>query len=155
MNTLFQPHQLYINKWRWKEMKIKIEFGIEKGQKFEYISIDGNPNNYSEASRKLTGSTDEDANGIFNYSSSNIKYGEYIKHFEFGKPLNIFEMSTQEYTTEVLSRAQVVRNWIKTIDFKDEIEFEISLILLDMAASSQPNASSPKKTRNIARAYDH
>lgn len=116
-------------------MKVRIEFGVEKGQKFEYISIDGNPNNYFEASRKLTGSTDEDANGIFS-SSSNIKYGEYIKHFEFDKPLSVFEMSNQEYINEVLSRAQVVRNWIKTIDFKDEIEFEISLILLDMAASN-------------------
>lgn len=116
-------------------MKIKIEFGIEKGQKFEYISIDGNPNNYFEASRKLTGSTDEDANGIFS-SSSNIRYGGCVKHFEFGKPLSVFEMSTQEYTTEVLRRAQVVRNWIKTIDFKDGFEFEISLILLDMAASN-------------------
>lgn len=115
-------------------MKIKIEFGIEKGQKFEGVSIDGKPKNYFEASRELTGSTDESSNGIFS-STSNIKYGEYIKHFEFDKPLNIFEMSAQEYIAEVLNRAQVVRKWINSIDFKDEIEFEISLILLDMASN--------------------
>lgn len=106
-------------------MKIKIEFGIENGQKFEYISIDGKPEEYSEVSRKLTGSTDDYANGIFNYISSSPKYGEYTKDFRFDKPLNIFEMSTQEYINEVLNRAKIIKSWIKTIDFKNEIEFEI------------------------------
>ena len=60
-------------------MKIKIEFGIENGQKFEYISIDGKTETHFGVSRKLTGATDEDVNGIFNYISSSITYGEYTK----------------------------------------------------------------------------
>ena len=106
-------------------MKIKIEFGIENGRKFEYISIDGKTETHFGVSRKLTGSTDEDVNGIFNYISSSITYGEYKKDFRFDKPLNIFEMSSQEYIAEVLNRAKIVKSWIKTIDFKNEIEFEI------------------------------
>lgn len=117
-------------------MKIKIEFGIEKGKKFEYISIDGKTEHYFNVSRMLTGATDEDVNGIFNYLSSSITYGDYVKDFRFDKPLDIFNMSAQEYITEMLHRAQIVKSWIKTIDFKNEIEFEISLILLDKAASN-------------------
>lgn len=116
-------------------MRIKIEYGIEKGQKFEYISVDGKTEHYFHISRKLTGATGEDVNGIFNYTSSSIKYGDYIKDFRFDKPLDIFNMSAQEYITEVLHRAQIVNSWIKTIDFKNEIEFGISLMLLDEAAN--------------------
>ncbi len=107
-------------------MKIKIEFGIKKGKKYEYISVDGKTEHYFEASRRLTGSTGEDVNGIFNYISSRIKYGDYTKDFRFDKPLNIFEMSTQEYITEILNRVKIVRSWIKKIDFKNEIEFEVT-----------------------------
>lgn len=87
--------------------------------------FDGKTEHYFNVSRKLTGATGEDVNGIFNYISSSIKYGEYKKDFRFDKPLDIFNMSAQEYITEVLHRAQIVKSWIKTIDFKTEIEFEV------------------------------
>jgi hypothetical protein len=106
-----------------KKMEIKVEFGIRKGQKYEQVFVDGNLTRRFEVSRKLTGSSDEDGDGILNRTSTTIKYGNCEKIFTFDKPLDVFSMTPKEYIEEVLSRAKTVKAWIDTIDFENVIKF--------------------------------
>ena len=106
-------------------MKITIRFGIEKGIRFENIYVDGANMNKFDASRKLTGTTNEDGSGIFNYQSCTFSYGDQTKTFKFENPLDVFKMSASDYIAEINNRITIVRNWVKSIDSINTIKFEV------------------------------
>lgn len=106
-------------------MEIVINRGKKCGKRYLTISVDGVDHKLFKASRLLTGTTAESGDGIFNPNQSTIVLGEESKVFEFPTNLNLYEDPAKQLITTIRSRVKMVKAWTETIDFDEEIIFEI------------------------------
>mgnify|MGYP000574924979 CR=1 FL=1 len=97
---------------------MKIRIGMRNGIKF-IEDCEGKQLKY-RASRKLTGTTGENDDGVFTDESETFRYGYQERHFDFSK-LDLFERGKER--KNLLERIKMVQDWIAGIDY--EAEFEI------------------------------
>ncbi len=107
-------------------MNIKIEREInEKGMNFFKLFINGEEKSgLCNMSRLLTNTDSEGRTGIFSDESSFTK-GENTIVFNFGKSLNTNKDPLKYLKEELIKRSKIVRGWVNSLPYKEEIEFTI------------------------------
>jgi hypothetical protein len=107
-------------------MKVKLERGInEKGVNFFKIFINEEEiSGLCNVSRILTNTDSEGRTGIWSIDSSFAK-GENNKIFYFDKALDIHNDRLDYLKQEIIERSKIVREWVNSLPYKEEIEFTI------------------------------
>ena len=108
-------------------MIVRIERGIKNGDQFMNIMLDGNNETWHQASRKLTGTTNESGNGIFQSVCDQhpIMFQYREQHADFSWPVFVFHDHTlQECVDEIKRRVFGVTEWRKHQDYTESIEFD-------------------------------
>lgn len=113
-------------------MKIKIEYGIEKGKRVMNVIDLNNPDEKvikHIISRELTGTTGESGDGIFElYEEENNK--ETWVNFQYGNFDNNFIIPSiieEDYEVKLIKVIKEIRAWVKSIDFKKSMEINTEL----------------------------
>lgn len=107
-------------------MNIKIERGINNdGKNFCELFINGENTSIFRFSQLMTNTNSEGNKGIWENKDVFIK-GEQRKEFNFGVDLVLSKMPLDYLKEELIKRSKVVREWVKSLPYKEEIEFTVS-----------------------------
>ena len=115
-----------------EEQRLEIKYGIDANlNPFWECSINGKEMAPHLASQMLTGTIDEDSEGVFTDSDSVWFRAapDISKRFEFGR-LPSIERSTDdvgEYRLAVVERIRAVREWIRNLPFEREVVIYIKM----------------------------
>lgn len=106
-----------------EKQTIKIERGIKNGR--NYIKINGQSGNWYRISREITRTTHEEGTGIFETLPQKIWYGEQEKIFTEFKRINYEKDSLKKISEEIKRRVKIIRAWIATLDYEEDITFTV------------------------------
>jgi hypothetical protein len=90
--------------------------------------------NFSELSKRLTGTTGSNPiNGIFTSGARGAENKITRCHFNYGDIEKKFDFPVVDFANDdvlsiedsLKSRIQSIKNWIKTIDYEEELEFSV------------------------------
>jgi hypothetical protein len=106
--------------------KIRIERGIVNGYKVLIVKYNDTCAD-SSISRKLTGTTSETGSGIFWTYDKEITfvYGDHRRTFDFADSLSFETDSARDIQTKLIERIRLVRGWVQSVDYTEDLEFEI------------------------------
>jgi hypothetical protein len=111
-------------------MDVTMRRGKKNGYEFFVVSIDDQKMNLYEASRILTGTTNESGgDGVFRsiYADPKQRFSLGDERHEFNWPVFVFEWHTlAECKDEVYRRVDEVRKWVQSVDFEEVIVFGVS-----------------------------